>query len=114
MSSNRLIWLTETPNRAGTINFKIRRTPGSLVSQIGRGTSSSRYSDGNWNSNWINPAKNTPQASAKTGSSNQGAATVAAKIRDKLRNTGVNAGTAKRPKLFRMAPQKPVMDISSR
>ena len=97
MSSSRFIWLTDTPNRAGTISFRIRRTPGCRVSQMGLGSRSRRYSEGTWNSNWIMPAKNTPQARAKTGSANQGAATVAAKISDRLRKTGVKAGTAKRP-----------------
>ena len=97
VSSNRLIWLTETPNRAGIISFRIRRTPGWRVSQRGRGTRSSRYRNGSWNSSCTTPASATPQARANTGSSNQGAATSAAAISDRLRNTGVRAGTAKRP-----------------
>ena len=96
MSSSRLIWLTETPNIAGSISLRMRPTPGWRVSRRGRGSIRMRARNGTWNSSWISPAMNTAQASANTGSANQREATSAPAISVRFRNSGVIAGTAKR------------------
>ena len=38
VSSSKLIWLTETPNKAGTMSTMIRLTPSCRGAQRGRGT----------------------------------------------------------------------------
>jgi hypothetical protein len=91
-----LICATETPNNAGSISFKIRRTPSSLKSAFGSGNNRSRARNGNWNSSCTPPAISTPQASAMIGVSNQGLSQTAEPIRHRFSSTGVKAGMAKR------------------
>ncbi|MDT4852873.1 hypothetical protein D3C86_1554300 [compost metagenome] len=66
-----MIWLTETPNSAGTISSMIRRTPSSRRT-LGVGSNLIRARNGNWNSNWATPAISTPQARAMIGCSKYG------------------------------------------
>lgn len=114
VSSTRLIWVTDTPKIAGAISRRILRTPGYRKSQRGRGSRPCRARNGSWNSSCTTPAAKTPQARAITFGSNQPPATVAAAISTRFSSTGVSAGTAKRSKLFRTAPAKPVREISIR
>ena len=97
VSSSRFIWLTDTPNIAGSISCTMRCTPSSPHRHCGVGSRCKRCKNGSWNNNCTQPAMSTPQASAIAGSAKYGAATTAAVIKQTLSNTGVNAGTAKRP-----------------
>ena len=98
VSTSRLIWLTETANRVGIISVIILPTPSRSRLNLGSGNSLSLSRNGNWNSNCATPAINTPQASATTRCSGgkYGVSHKAQPISDRLSNTGVNAGTAKR------------------
>ena len=64
VSSSRLIWLTETPNSAGIMSLRMRRTPGWCQPSFGRGSRCNCVRKGSWNSSCTRPAANTPQASA--------------------------------------------------
>ena len=86
---------TELPNIAGNIRRKTRLTP-SCELALGRGNMRMRYRNGNWNTSWTTPARNTPHASACAGSEKYGAPQTAVAIRTRFNNTGVNAAAAKR------------------
>ena len=79
-----------------------------------RGSSPNRASAGTCTSNWIAPAANTPQASAYTGTASSGASHSAAAITARLCRIGVNAGTAKRLKLFNTPPANATIEMKNR
>jgi len=59
------------------------------------------------------PPSSTPQARARTGGSNQGAATVAARIRDTFSSTGVKAGTEKRLQVLSTPAARATRDMKA-
>ena len=111
--SSRLTWVTEAPNRVGTISFMILRTPGSAKPQRGRGSNPSLASDGSCTASCSTPAASTPQASAITGSSMKRARPSAAAIIARFISTGLSAGTANRPQVLRMPPASAASEMNS-
>ena len=114
VSSSRFNWVTETPNRAGSMRRPTRRTPSSRGAKVKRGSSPSRSRNGNWNRNWTTPAMKTPQARATMGLSISGASQSAQPISERLSSTGVKAGTPKRLWALSMPPAKAVREMNSR
>ena len=95
--SSTLIWATDEPKIAGTMRRNARRTPSCCGRQRGFGSARIDARNGNWKSSCTTPATNTAYASAMIGCSSSGATQTAAAISTTLSNTGVNAGTPKRP-----------------
>ena len=102
----------ETPNAAGPIRYRMRRTPSSFGAQSQRGRKPSRLRAGICSASCMTPPMKAPQASASTGGSKYGAATAAARIIATFSSTGVNAGTMKRLKVLRMPPAKATSDMN--
>ena len=106
--SKRLICATETPNKAGAIFRRIRRTPACLKSSRKRGIWPMRFKAGHCNASCSTPPISTAQASAITGGSICGASHSAQAMKDKLSSTGVNAGTENRLQVLSTAPANAV------
>ncbi len=111
---SRLIWLTDTPNRAGIIRVRIFTTPGWCQPHLGQTSMLSWRRKGYWNKNWTRPPRKTPIAREISGRSIKGAIHQAAAIMVMLRNTGVKEDTAKRPKVLRIAPAMAVKVMNQR
>ena len=80
----------------------------------GRGSARTRCKNSSWNSSCTTPAINTPQASASPALPSTGASYRAAAIRHGFNNTGVKAGTAKRPWVFSTPAASATRDINAR
>ena len=113
VSSNRLIWPTDTPNRAGIISVRTLTTPGSCHPHFGFTKSPARYRKGNWKASCTIPPKNTPHASAKAGCDMCGDNNQAQAMIHTFSNTGVNDATANLFRVLRMAPDNPVNEINA-
>ena len=113
----RLICAIETAKVAGTIWRSTRRTPGSAVAANGfrpmRGSIPTRASAGIWIASCATPPTITPIASARTGGSTCGATRTEKPMNDRLSSTGVNAGTAKRRQVLRIADAPATRPISA-
>ena len=114
VSNSRLICATEEPNRVGTISRMIFRTSGWRQPQRGRVNRSSCRNAGNWNSNCRMPAARIAQPIARIGVCSFFDSHSAPAIMHRLRITGVNAGSAKRWKLFSAPPDNAVSETNSR
>ena len=95
--SNRLICVTETPNNAGSINFKIRSTPSCLKSTLGGISRFFFHNSGIWMASCKIPAATTAQPNAIIGSAIYGVNHHAPAIMATFSNTGENAGEANEP-----------------
>ena len=109
---SRLICDTETPSTAGAMSLKMRCTPSSRQTGSKRGSMPIFASAGNWIANCNAPPRNTAQASASTGGSNQGAAKSAMPMKERFSRTGVKAGSAKRLQVLRMPAASATSDMN--
>ena len=105
VSSNKLIWLTETPNKAGIINRRILATPSSCHAHFGFTSKPAFFKKGIWNKNCNKPPKKIPIARARSGLSNLGARKSAVAIMAILSKTGENDITPNLPIVFKIAPE---------
>ena len=113
----RLICAIETAKVAGTIWRSTRRTPGSrnaaTTSTPMRGNTPTRSSAGTWNASCAMPPAMTATASASTGGCTCGATNSEQPMNDRFSSTGVNAGTAKRRHVLRIADAPATRPISA-
>jgi hypothetical protein len=101
---SRLIWATETPRTAGPMRKRIRFTPGSQKSSLGRGSIPILASAGTCSASWRTPPASTAQANTIAGGSKYGAPNKAAKMKDRFSSVGVSAGIANRLQVLRTPP----------
>ena len=95
--NSKLICVTETPNNAGNISFKIRSTPSCLKSTLGGISKFFFQSSGICIANCKTPATTTAHPNAIMGSAIKGVNHHAPAIIAIFKSTGENAGDANEP-----------------
>ncbi len=100
-----LIWVAERPTTAGSINLKIRSSPGSRRLRANLSLNPTRHNSGTWNSSCSEPPTRVPQAMPTMGAiPNLGAASARltpATTEPKLKKLEATEGTKNFPLVLR-------------